>query len=299
MKRTFNLITAMLLAVAIIAGSTACTKPDKQTMANTEAPTPSASATEGATETPNPTERPTLDLSWKWGSTEEPTDDYINTDPTPPRPTDAVPVDWKLKRVEVTFPVNENGMSYYLQDNPKVEPFTVSFLLPEGWTYQEDSNDHELYLLNWWGAEKPHHLFSPLWIYNEDGECMGAFGFNPMNELPEDCPQEEKHIIAYAGITTGSVYHIGLLDQYDVVSKPNAREETAITHAYIGVNAVSTYIDKNATNDPNGWDGEAYLNPAIGSFCEDIGMYVVFEFSHEVDGIYGLVRQLAESLRFE
>ena len=296
MKRTLNLILAMLLAVAIIAGSTACANPTQQSMVTTEAPTPSAIATESVTETPNPTEMPTFDFSWKWGTSEEPTDE---ADPTPPRPTDAVPVDWKLKSVEVTFPVNENGMSYYLQDNPKVEPFTISFLLPEGWTYQEDSNDHELYLLEWWGAEKASTVFSPLWIYNEDGECMGAFGFNPMNEIPEDCPQEEKHVIAYAGITIGSVYHIGLLDQYDVVSKPNAREETAITHAYIGVHAIMDYIDENATSDPNGYDGAVYLNPAIGSFCEDIGMYVVFEFSHEVDGIYGLVRQIAESIRFE
>lgn len=266
----------------------ACANSTQQSMVNTKAPTPSAIATE----TPNPTKMPTAT------STQEPT---AYADPTPPRPTDAVPVDWKLKRVEVTFPVNENGMSYYLQDNPKIEPFTISFLLPEGWTYQEDSNDHELYLLQWWGAEKVSRVFSPLWIYNEDGECMGAFAFNPMNEIPEDCPQEEKHIIAYAGITTGSVYHIGLLDQYDVVSEPNAREETAITHAYIGVNAIVSYIDRNATPPPSGstWDGEMYLNPSVGSFCEDIGMYVVFEFSHEVDGIYGLVRQIAESIRFE
>lgn len=290
MKRTLNPIPAMLLLAAIIAGSTACSKPTQQAIVNTEAPTPSAIATEAATETPNPTKMPTAT------PTEEPT---AYADPTPPRPTDAVPVDWKLKRVEVTFPANENGMDYYIQHSPKIEPFTISFLLPEGWTYQNDSNDHELYLLEWWGAGKQGFLFSTLWIYNEDGECMGAFGFKPMNEIPEDCPQEEKHIIAYAGITTGSVYHIGLLDQYDVVSKPNAREETAITYAYIGVHAVDAYIDKNATSDPNGYDGEAYLNPAIGSFCEDIGMYVVFEFSHEVDGIYGLVRQIAESIRFE
>ena len=78
MKRTFNLITAMLLAAAIIAGSTACTKPDKQTMANTEAPTPSASATEGATETPNPTETPTPTPT----PTEEPTEEVTEA-PTP------------------------------------------------------------------------------------------------------------------------------------------------------------------------------------------------------------------------
>lgn len=291
MKRTLNPILAMLLAVAIIAGSTACTKPTQQAIVNTKVPTPSVSATEGAMETPKAT--PTVT------PTEEPAE---YNDPTPPRPTDAVPVDWKLKRVEVTFPVNENGMSYYLQHNPKVEPYTISFLLPEGWTYQGYSNDHELYFLDWWGGEGSHPIFSTLWIYNEDSECMGAFGFMLMNEIPEDCPQEEKHIIAYAGITTGSVYHVGLLDQYDVVSKPNAREETAITHAYIGVNAIVSYIDRNATPRPDGdstWNGEMYLNPAIGSFCEDIGMCVVFEFSHEVDGIYGLVRQLAESLRFE
>lgn len=290
MKRTLNTIFALLLAAAIIAGSTACTKPTQQSMVNTEAPTPSAIATE----TPSPTETPKATPTVT--PTEEPT---AYADPTPPRPTDAVPVDWKLKRVEVTFPVYEKGMSYYLQENPKVEPFTISFLLPEGWTYQEYSNDHELYFLAWWGSEKAHYVFSQLWIYNEDGECMGAFGFRPMNELPEGCPQEDKNIIAYAGITTGSVYHIGFLDQYDVVSEPNAREETAITHAYIGVHAVDTYIDENATSAPNSWNGEVYLNPAIGSFCEDIGMCVVFEFSHEVDGIYGLVRQLAESLRFE
>ena len=65
MKRTFNLILAMLLAAAIIAGSTACTEPKRQAMANTEAPTPSALATESATETPTPTptEEPTVEVT--------------------------------------------------------------------------------------------------------------------------------------------------------------------------------------------------------------------------------------------
>ena len=82
MKRTLNLILAMLLAVAIIAGSTACTKPTQQSMVNTEAPTPSAIATEVATETPNPTEMPTAT------PTEEPTEEVTES----PAPCDTIPV---------------------------------------------------------------------------------------------------------------------------------------------------------------------------------------------------------------
>lgn len=120
---------------------------------------------------------------------------------------------------KIEFPSGNDEETEYNQEVLSVDAFTLNIALPDGWSVSEQ-------------ADKDYGLmscFSKNYIYDKNGECVGAVGYNV---VPSDLAEDSLIPIAiYNQIALGNDYCFDVKEKYDVVSS-SEKVETALTDVY-------------------------------------------------------------------
>lgn len=177
---------------------------------------------------------------------------------------------------------SESGMTQFLLDFPsgaeeineynkeifEINGFSLSLSLPSGWSVTDEASD-KFPLTGAWSAR---------YIYDENGSCIGAAGYNVIPELSE--AEKEIPAAVYNQIALGNGYQFAVRDRYDIVQSGDTYE-TALTDVY--------YSD----NVNNG--GGEKINKGILSLDRQAGVYVAIDLDALISD--GLHREIAESMK--
>ena len=157
----------------------------------------------------------------------------------------------------ITFPANEIEKTEYNASIYEIEPFDLSLELPNDWTLRErespDWNDAGIALIGGW---------SILDIYNADGNCVGAVGYNTyeLYEGAEDVPAA-----IYNQIALGNDYNFDVRESYKIINEADS-----------GVTAtVDVYYSASINN------GTEKINNGIVSYSKDLLVYIAIELASE------------------
>ena len=182
----------------------------------------------------------------------------------------------KYEEVTIFFPENKKGKTELNADHYDINPFAVRMILPKGWTYKNYLDVDDLFPAM--GVPNPNYagttqVLSTLWLFDPEGKCVGAIGYNIFEESINFAEFTTPSIKAiYCMIAYGAM-HFGVLDQYNVV--PNSwSNETAITHSYYTHQYVPDELREYMT------DEYSWQNPAIVSYDYDAEVYIAMEFDH-------------------
>lgn len=117
----------------------------------------------------------------------------------------------KSNNVKLTFPLNQDGKAEINAEIFNVKPFTVSFSLPEGWSFREYKK-----------ANFPKgdmvFLYGNAWteavIFDDKNQCVGAIGYNLMQVYDggDDNPTS-----IYSPLSLGSGYFFDTKEVYTPV----------------------------------------------------------------------------------
>lgn len=201
----------------------------------------------------------------------------------------------KYEEVTIFFPENKKGKADFNVEIYDVTPFAVRMILPNGWTYKNylDIDENELAPIQIKGDcyDGVTRLFSTLWFFDEEGDCVAAIGYRIFEDsdeadIEEDCTPSVNwiyHMIAYGGC------RFFVTNQYDIVQNP-WDSETAITCSYYGHQYVPDELNGYMTTD------SSWQNPAIVSCDYDAEVYIAMEFDHRYIEDE-LVMEIAKSLQ--
>ncbi len=191
----------------------------------------------------------------------------------------------------LTFPASDAGRTEYNQAIFDISPFTVDFVLREGWGVEELSASTESIYL-------PDFAWSCVGIYDEEGNCVGAVGYNIFE--PSGGTEEERMSI-YNQIALGNDYRFDVKDSYRRIKETDQGETARVDVYYSPVLEDASLAGVNVPEsgeDGSGFGGEEKRNFGILSYDREKSVYVVFEF----DSAYVSEEQadsIAESLSFE
>ena len=119
----------------------------------------------------------------------------------------------------IEFPSGNDEETEYNQEALTVDAFTLKVALPDGWSVSDQTD----------GAYGLMSCFSKNYIYDQNGECIGAVGYNV---VPSDLDEDSLIPIAiYNQIALGNDYCFDVKENYDVVSSSD-KGETALTDVY-------------------------------------------------------------------
>lgn len=154
--------------------------------------------------------------------------------------------DTSSKAVKIQFPASESD---------KIDSFSVSFDLPEGWTVEAREPDAGQ------DVHEPLALASVTSIYDlydAQGGLAGAVGYSPYEpyEGERDAPA-----VVYAAIRMGSVYRFDTDESYEVVKETD-----------VGANAVMDVVLQEG-----GAGGSTTLNRGVLAYDRDRAVFVAFE----------------------
>ena len=121
---------------------------------------------------------------------------------------------------ELTFPMDDTEKTEYNADIFEIEPFSVSFELPDGWSVGEYDPQAETYLYS--------GVWSRAGIYNADEQCIGAIGYNT---FVWDETAEEEPMATYNQVALGNDYQFNVKNTYTVVAD-SSTGETALVDVY-------------------------------------------------------------------
>lgn len=153
----------------------------------------------------------------------------------------------------ISFPASDYGKTEFNASVYSVEPFSLSFNLPDNWSVEECKSEGEFDLLS---------VFSKYNIRNEDNVLVGAVGYNTY-EPYENATDDPRAI--YSQIALGNDYQFNVRDTYDVISETE--------------NGVTATVDVLYSASIN--NGEERHNNGIVSYNKDLLVYVAFEFNCE------------------
>lgn len=121
----------------------------------------------------------------------------------------------------LVFPLANDKMTEYNTDILGIENFSVSFLLPDGWTIQDKSDND--------ASDIYRSVFSAYYIYNENNSCVGTVGYNI---IPTELSGDDLIPNAiYNQIALGNEYFFDIREKYNIVNTFDTGE-TAITDVY-------------------------------------------------------------------
>lgn len=159
---------------------------------------------------------------------------------------------------ELTFPANDVGRSEYSEDIFAITPFDVQSRLPSGWYL--DSND----------PQSAGYLYSGLWsrvgVYNTDGVCVGAIGYNVYD--PDEVEDGEPMSI-YSQIALGNDYQFNVRETYRMVVE-TPQYETAAADVWYAPGFAGAADE-----------GEGTTNYGILACALERPVYIAFEFDSD------------------
>lgn len=178
------------------------------------------------------------------------------------------------------FPANDYEKTEFNANIYEIEPFSVSFSLPEGWSVEEETpeNRNEFPV--------PYFAWSRYGIRNESGEYIGGAGYN-IYELYEGASEDDLHMI-YNQLALGSGYRFDVDESYRAV-KETGKGTTGVMDVCYSDTFYSTMVN----------DGEECKNNwGILSNNKEKLVYVAFELdSNKVTEEQ--VTEIAESIAFQ
>ena len=120
---------------------------------------------------------------------------------------------------KIEFPSGNDEETEYNREVLSIDTFMLKIALPDGWSVSAQAD-------NVYGLMS---CFSKNYIYDKNGECVGAVGYNV---VPSDLNEDSLIPIAiYNQIALGNDYRFDVKEKYDVVSSSD-KTETALTDVY-------------------------------------------------------------------
>ena len=163
----------------------------------------------------------------------------------------------KVEAYKITFPANDTAKTRFNAHIYEIEPFGLSFELPDGWTMNEQKPINLTFdLLTVW---------SKLYIYNANGDYAGIIGYN-IYELYEGA--EDEPMAIYGQIALGNNYHFDVRESYNIV-KESDYGKTAVCDVYY-----SASINGGFEN------GTEIFNKGIVSYNKDLLVYIAIELEN-------------------
>ena len=202
---------------------------------------------------------------------------------------------YNASKMMINFPEHKKDKTEFNASVYEVDPFTLTFTLPDGWYCAESDIDFE----------ELHYLFTSAYsrmdIYNSDGEYVGAVGYNIYEEYPDmdGNPMAIYNQIAIAG----NYYSFDVRERYDIV-KENDYYVTALTDVFYGAAFKGQFreeteamladgrIVSNAESEERGGAG---ISRGIVSHHIGKQVYIAMEFAHNALDDAGLL-EIAESI---
>lgn len=264
MKRTFPiLLLSLLLAGALFA----CKPSGKQTANGTPKPeeTPALAPTEApsAPPTAEPTAAPTAIPTAAPAQTPA-------VDPNDGDYSDCIALaypSWEINREPIS------GVH-------DIDMFMVRFMLPEGWKVVPfRPYENQIYLRGWYPEASTLNCLR--WLVDENGEYVGAFGYDTYEEY-EDVPPENYHEAVYAFLN-GTGARIDYRGHYQIIENPWENVTALSLACYSG----SSYLDAYIPGSPD------IENPAILSYLDSRRVYFAMELKNSLPS--ETVRAIAES----
>ena len=155
---------------------------------------------------------------------------------------------------KIEFPSGNDEETEYNREVLSIDTFMLKIALPDGWSVSAQA-DNVYGLMN---------CFSKNYIYDKNGECVGAVGYNV---VPSDLDEDSLIPIAiYNQIALGNDYRFDIKEKYDVVSSSD-KTETALTDVYYS----PVIFDSS----------EERKNKGIVSYDLVYGVYVAAEFEDD------------------
>ena len=151
------------------------------------------------------------------------------------------------------FPASDFGLTEYNAAVYAIEPFSLSFLLPEGWSAAENREATGMDMLP---------LFSKYELRNAAGECVGMLGYTTYE--PYEGAEDDPRAI-YSQIALGNHYQFDVRESY----RPVAESES-------GVTALCDVYYSALTGG-----GEEKRNRGILAYDRELLVYVAFELDAE------------------
>lgn len=178
-----------------------------------------------------------------------------------------------FKQEIITFPANDKDKTQFNASIYEIEPFNLSLEVPTGWTLQERKSLSEIGDKVWLSG-----VWSILDILNEDGEFIGAIGYNiyELYEGAEDNPQA-----IYNQIALGNNYHFDVRESYEIVNETDSGK-TALANVYYSANINN---------------GTEKINKGIISYNKDFLVYIAIELADELVSKDEYIT-IAESIKF-
>ncbi len=145
-----------------------------------------------------------------------------------------------------------------------IEPFILEMYLPDGWSINtKGENDKKYSLMGLW---------TPMGIYNEKNEYVGAVGYNIYEETEgmENSPQA-----IYSQITLDNHYH------FNTQPTENKGDYQLIYENSKGGNAVTKVYTSASLAKELGYDKDEIVNYGILSYNKDLKVYIAAEIDSE------------------
>ena len=172
---------------------------------------------------------------------------------------------------ELTFPVTDEEKT----DNNKaifeITPFSIRFELPTGWSVGE------------YDPQAVTYLYSGVWsrvgIYDTEGQCVGAIGYNTFEEDEET---EGEPMAIYNQIALGNDYQFNVKNTYTVVS-----DSTTCETATVDVYYSPTFDNISGTEKTNhgilSYDSEKLVYVAFEFDCTSVSDEVIANIADSID----------------
>ncbi|MDR1754005.1 MAG: hypothetical protein LBR74_03750 [Eubacterium sp.] len=174
---------------------------------------------------------------------------------------------------KIVFPASDKGLTESNTAVYDIDPFGISFELPENWTLKErePSGEFNSYIAI-------SGVWSVLDIFNEGNELAGAVGYNTY-EIYEGAETDPQAI--YNQIALGNAYRFDVKDSYYILNE-TSNVETAVCDVYY-----SASIN----------DGTEKINKGVVSYNRDLLVYIAMEFASDKISDEQL-QNIAKELRF-
>lgn len=172
-----------------------------------------------------------------------------------------------LNHFSVTFPTSTDGKDDNNAAVYEIQPFTLDFDLPQGWSLDEHQDGLEHSMMP---------AYTLVGLSNESGKMIGAIGYNIYDEYEgaEDDPRT-----IYNQIALGNDYHFDVRDAYEIVNEVPS-----------GATALTTVYYSASVND-----GVEKENHGIVSYNREYQVYIAIELSQE-DTTVEQARLVAQSI---
>lgn len=184
---------------------------------------------------------------------------------------------WQSTAVAVSFPAHSENAS----NANETEPFTATFLLPNGWEVRQPDTNSDQGV----GYFSSNFLIE-MHLYHE-GVFVGQLGFNGFEPYEGEIPAEDYYKTVYPALRLGSMY---TWDAYTPVNITETLEAAVATVSYLD----ETEVEKHPGAMP---DVPVTEVPSVLAYDKNLKVYMGIQFAGDAV-TQQQAEQIASSIRF-